>query len=49
MKKDVLMSQKNIELKETEALLRLSGGDGRKLLNVFELVVNASLDENYHY
>jgi putative ATPase len=26
MKKDVLMSQKNIELKETEALLRLSGG-----------------------
>ena len=30
-----------IELKETEALLRLSGGDGRKLLNVFEVVINA--------
>ena len=29
-------------LKETEALLRLSGGDGRKLLNIFELVINAS-------
>jgi putative ATPase len=40
MKKDVLMSQKNIELKETEALLRLSGTVS-KLLNVFELVVNA--------
>ncbi|MBF00897.1 replication-associated recombination protein A [Flavobacterium coralii] len=42
MAKDELLKQKNIELKETEALLRLSGGDGRKLLNVFELVVNAS-------
>jgi putative ATPase len=31
-------------LKETEALLRLSGGDGRKLLNIFELVINASAD-----
>ncbi len=30
-----------IELKETEALLRLSGGDGRKLLNIFEVVINA--------
>lgn len=42
MAKDEVLKQKNIELKETEALLRLSGGDGRKLLNVFELVVNAS-------
>ena len=39
---DVLLKEKNISLKETEALLRLSGGDGRKLLNIFELVVNAS-------
>ncbi len=39
---DVVMKTKNIELKETEALLRLSGGDGRKLLNIFELIVNAS-------
>lgn len=35
-----------IELKETEALLRLSGGDGRKLLNVFEVVINAQNTEN---
>jgi replication-associated recombination protein RarA len=35
-------ANQKIKLKETEALLRLSGGDGRKLLNIFELVVNAS-------
>jgi putative ATPase len=46
MKIDSILSTKNIVLKESEALLRLSGGDGRKLLNIFELVVNASsLDE----
>lgn len=39
---DSVLKSKKIKLKETEALLRLSGGDGRKLLNVFELVVNAS-------
>ena len=38
---DVVLKSKKIELKETEALLRLSGGDGRKLLNIFELVVNS--------
>ncbi|MCF6133080.1 replication-associated recombination protein A [Flavobacterium wongokense] len=42
MKQDAFMASKKIKLKETEALLRLSGGDGRKLLNIFELVVNAS-------
>lgn len=42
METDSYMRSKNIDLKETEALLRLSGGDGRKLLNIFELVVNAS-------
>lgn len=42
MKEDKIISLKKIKLKETEALLRLSGGDGRKLLNIFELVVNAS-------
>ncbi|MFN3968622.1 replication-associated recombination protein A [Flavobacterium sp.] len=42
IKKDKIISAKKIKLKETEALLRLSGGDGRKLLNIFELVVNAS-------
>lgn len=39
---DVLLRDKKINLQETEALIRLSGGDGRKLLNVFELVVNAT-------
>jgi len=42
IKTDDYLKQKNILLTETEALLRLSGGDGRKLLNLFELVVNAS-------
>jgi putative ATPase len=42
IKTDVVLQSKKIKLKETEALLRLSGGDGRKLLNIFELVVNAS-------
>ncbi|MHA3787317.1 replication-associated recombination protein A [Flavobacterium hauense] len=39
---DAYLKTKDINLKETEALLRLSGGDGRKLLNIFELVINAS-------
>ncbi len=38
---DPELRTKKIVLQETEALLRLSGGDGRKLLNIFELVVNA--------
>lgn len=39
--KDEFLQKKNITLKETDALLRLSGGDARKLLNIFELLVNA--------
>ena len=42
---DVILKEKKIHLKETEALLRLSGGDGRKLLNIFELVVNTSTED----
>jgi len=41
IEKDEYLSQKNIKLKETSALLRLSGGDARKLLNIFELIVNS--------
>ena len=41
IKQDPIIKEKKIRLKETEALLRLSGGDGRKLLNIFELVVNS--------
>jgi putative ATPase len=39
IKTDEVLSQKSIILDETEALLRLSGGDARKLLNILELVV----------
>jgi putative ATPase len=45
MQTDVILQGKKINLAETEALLRLSGGDGRKLLNLFELVVNASNED----
>ncbi|MDD5151576.1 MAG: replication-associated recombination protein A [Flavobacterium sp.] len=45
LKTDAFLATKNIKLTETEALLRLSGGDGRKLLNIFELVVNASAED----
>jgi len=44
MTEDVYLKTKKIKIKESEALLRLSGGDGRKLLNIFELFVNASPD-----
>ena len=38
IEKDEVISKLDIELKETEALLRFSGGDARKLLNIFELL-----------
>lgn len=41
---DAILKTKDIQLQETEALLKLSGGDGRKLLNTFELVINATPD-----
>ncbi|MES2108915.1 MAG: replication-associated recombination protein A [Bacteroidota bacterium] len=41
MKEDEVLQKKSITIKENEALLRLSGGDARKLLNIFELLVNA--------
>lgn len=40
--KDVYLKQRTIELRETDAMLRYSGGDARKLLNILELVVEAS-------
>ena len=42
IKEDKVIASKKVKIKESEALLRLSGGDGRKLLNIFELVINAS-------
>lgn len=44
--KDVVLKEKDITLKETGAMLRYSGGDARKLLNILELIVNSfSSDE----
>ena len=45
IKEDALLSEKNIRLIETDALLRMSGGDARRLLNIFELVVENSKTE----
>ena len=39
--KDYILNKKHIEVKETGAILRYSGGDARKLLNILELVVEA--------
>jgi len=46
IEKDESISKKTIKLQETEALLRLSGGDARKLLNIFELIVNSETSDN---
>ncbi|MBB6680544.1 replication-associated recombination protein A [Aequorivita sp. 609] len=43
LEEDEILSKKDIKIQETEALIRLSGGDARKLLNILELVV---LSEN---
>ena len=47
IKTDVILKERKIELKETDALLRFSGGDARKLLNILELVVESSVDASH--
>ncbi|MBT4472478.1 MAG: replication-associated recombination protein A [Bacteroidetes bacterium] len=42
---DTVLSKYDIELQETQALLKLSGGDARKLLNILELVVISEISE----
>lgn len=42
---DVELSKRHIHLQQTDALLRYSGGDARKLLNILELVTSASTDD----
>ena len=44
IEKDEMFKGQTIEIKETEALFQLSGGDGRKLLNLLELSVEALID-----
>jgi putative ATPase len=41
LESDVVLKKRNIELRETEALINISGGDARKLLNLLELVTDA--------
>lgn len=45
LKEDEVLSKKKVSLKETEAIIRLSGGDARKLLNILELVVLSEKDD----
>ncbi|HSP12465.1 MAG TPA: replication-associated recombination protein A, partial [Salegentibacter sp.] len=42
MKEDMHIASREVKLIETEALIRLSGGDARKLLNIFEILINAT-------
>lgn len=44
--KDEILREKDIKIEEYEALIRLSGGDARKLLNVLEIVVNANTENS---
>ena len=41
---DVYLKERTVELKETTAMLRYSGGDARKLLNILDLIVNSQAD-----
>lgn len=45
LERDVDLKKIKVELKETDALLRISGGDGRKLLNLLEIVIDG-INEN---
>lgn len=45
LEKDVDLKKRDIRLQETEALLRISGGDGRKLLNLLEITVDGISEE----
>ena len=47
IKEDIYFKKLNIKLVETEALLRLSGGDARKLLNALEITINAETGEEF--
>lgn len=43
IKKDPILSKRKIEIKESEALISLANGDGRKLLNLLELTIHAEM------
>lgn len=46
IKNDTVLKNKAIEIQEWEALIQLSGGDGRKILNIFELIINSNNHQN---
>jgi len=45
LEKDEWLKQQSVELKETEAMINISGGDARKLLNLLDLVVQTQVKE----
>ncbi|MEN9700343.1 MAG: hypothetical protein RLZZ301_1541 [Bacteroidota bacterium] len=45
LKEDILLKEKNIVIAESDALLHISGGDARKLLNVFEIIIGTFQDQ----
>ncbi|HEY2348797.1 MAG TPA: replication-associated recombination protein A [Puia sp.] len=46
LKRDIVLKKRNVELRETEALINISGGDARKLLNLLELVTDAGINQD---
>lgn len=46
LKEDTYLKERKITLKETNALIRISGGDARKLLNIFDLVISSQSEKN---
>ena len=48
LQEDALLKEKDIELKETNALLAISGGDARKLLNIFEIIIGTLQSKKKH-
>lgn len=44
LKEDVVLKHRKVDVRQTEALFRQSGGDGRKLLNILEIVIDAQAD-----
>lgn len=46
LSEDCVLKERNILIKETDALFRQSGGDGRKLLNILEVVIDSKLGES---
>lgn len=45
IERDIILKERKVEVKETDALLRYSGGDARKLLNILDLLINAAPEE----